>query len=242
MIKAQSIIGKPVLSRADGERLDSVKDVIIGKDHTHVIALIISEGGLFSKPTVVPINNVVNFGKDAVVITDKQAATKADHVPEVAEALDVNKKLGGKAVFSETGEQHGKLADIYFDEKTGSITGVDVTDLGPGSASKQTAFLDMSDVISFGTDAVVISAGAVSKLQGAVASPQGQPAQPVQPEQPAQPEQPEQPAQTAATGAGPDTAPQPDDGAPTTMIGDSARMAEDTAEPGPGAPPDTSRS
>jgi uncharacterized protein YrrD len=165
MIKAQSIIGKPVLSRADGERLDSVKDIIIGKDHTHVIALLISEGGLFSKPTVVPIQSVVSFGKDAVVITESQAATRADHVPEVAAALDMDEKLGGKSVYSETGDQHGKLADIYFDDKTGQITGVDVTDLGPGAASKSVAFLDMGDVISFGADAVVISGAAISKLQ-----------------------------------------------------------------------------
>ena len=173
MIKAQSIIGKPVLSRADGEKLNPVKDIIIGKDHTRVIALLINEGGLFSKPIVVPINNVLSFGKDAVVITESQAAVRADHVPEVAQALEMDEKLGGKAVFSETGEQHGKLSDIYFDEKTGNITGVDVTDLGQGSASKEVAFLDVSDIISFGADAVVITAGAVSKLQAAVVPPAG---------------------------------------------------------------------
>jgi uncharacterized protein YrrD len=170
MIKAQSVIGKPVLSRADGEKLDSVKDVIIGTDHTRVIALLITEGGLFSKPTVVPIESVVSFGKDAVMITDSKAAQRADHVPAVAQALDMDEKLGGKKVFSETGDQHGKLSDIYFDEKTGDLTGVDVTDLGPGSQSKEVAFLDMSDIISFGADAVVITSSAVSKLSASATS------------------------------------------------------------------------
>jgi uncharacterized protein YrrD len=185
MIKGQSIIGKPVLSRADGEKLDSVKDVIIGKDHTRVIALLISEGGLFSKPTVVPIESVVSFGKDAVMITESQAALRADHVSAVAEALDMDEKLGGKKVFSETGDQHGKLDDIYFDEKTGSLLGVDVTDVGEGAASKKVVFLDIGDIISFGADAVVISARAVSKLIEPVASGtsdvanQGQPAAPL---------------------------------------------------------------
>jgi len=171
MIKAQSVIGKTVLSRADGEKLDSVKDVIIGTDHTRVIALLISEGGLFSKPMVVPIESVVSFGKDAVMITDSKAAQRADHVPAVAQALDIDEKLGGKKVFSETGDQHGKLSDIYFDEKTGDLTGVDVTDLGPGSQSKEVAFLDMSDIVSFGADAVVISSSAVSKLSAPTAAP-----------------------------------------------------------------------
>jgi uncharacterized protein YrrD len=171
MIKAQSVIGKAVLSRADGEKLDSVKDVIIGTDHTRVIALLINEGGLFSKALVVQIENVVSFGKDAVVVTDSKVAMRADHVPAVAQALDMDEKLGGKKVFSETGDEHGKLSDIYFDEKTGQLEGVDVTDLGPGSSSKDVAFLDMSDVISFGADAVVITASAVSKLTSSSAPP-----------------------------------------------------------------------
>ncbi len=169
MIKAQSVIGKTVLSRADGEKLNSVKDVVIGTDHTRVIALLINEGGLFSKPMVVAIESVVSFGKDAVMITDSKAAMRADHVPAVAQALDMDEKLGGKKVFSETGDQHGKLSDIYFDEKTGDLAGVDVTDLGPGSSSKDVAFLDISDIISFGADAVVITTSAVSKLTSATA-------------------------------------------------------------------------
>jgi uncharacterized protein YrrD len=221
MIKAQSVIGKPVLSRADGQKLESVKDIVIGKDHTHVIALLIHEGGLFSKPTVVPFANVVSFGKDAVVITESNAATRPDHVPEVAQALEMNEKLGGKAIFSETGEQHGKLADIYFDDKTGSITGVDVTDLGPGSASKSVAFLDISDIISFGADAVVISVDAVTKLQAAIA-----PQHAGAPQAPASEE-------TAPTSAPPIEPP-----APATTDADTARVAADQASPAPAAAPD----
>jgi len=224
MIKAQSIIGKPVLSRADGEKLNSVKDIIIGKDHTHVIALLINEGGLFSKPIVVPINNVVSFGKDAVVITESQAAVRADHVPEVAQALEMDEKLGGKPVFSETGEQHGKLSDIYFDDKTGALTGVDVTDLGPGSASKAVAFLDISDIISFGADAVVINAGAVSKLQTAVAPQQGDSAH--------------APAGEAAISA----AAQPPEPAPGTITSEAARVAAEPAADTSVTPPDSSTS
>ena len=40
-----------------------------------------------------------------MVITDSQAAMRADHVPAVAETLDMNEKLDGKKVYAETGDQ-----------------------------------------------------------------------------------------------------------------------------------------
>jgi len=171
MIKANSVLGKPMLSRADGEKLGSVKDVIVGKDRTRVVALLLSEGGFFSKPTVVPLENVVNFGKDAVVITDSQAVVKADHVPAVAQALEIDQNLTGRKVFSEQGDHYGKLADIYFDEKTGDILGVDVTGVGEGSAAKKTNFIERENIVSFGADALVISAAGASKLSEQVAPP-----------------------------------------------------------------------
>jgi uncharacterized protein YrrD len=168
MINGNSVLGKPVLSRADGEKLDTVKDVIVSTDHTRVIALLLNEGNIFSKPTVVPIENVVSFGKDAVVITDKEAVVRADHVPAVAQALDIDQRFSGRKVFAETGDHKGKLADLYFDEKTGDITGVDVTDVG-GSA-KKSVFLEKGDIISLGADAVVISTAGASRLASEVVS------------------------------------------------------------------------
>ncbi|MEO8285717.1 MAG: PRC-barrel domain-containing protein [Chloroflexota bacterium] len=166
MIKGQSIIGKPVLTRNDGEKLDSVKDLIIGTDHTHVIALLIDEGGLFGKPTVVPIENVVSYGKDVLMVDDSQSAVRADRLPAVAEALEASQKLDGKKVFSETGEEYGRIDDVYFEENGGKIVGVDVADLAHSSSPKTKAYLEVGDVISFGNDAVIISASAAARLVG----------------------------------------------------------------------------
>lgn len=171
MIKANSVLGKPVLSRADGEKLNTVKDVIVGKDRTHVVALLLSEGGLFSKPTVVPLESVVNFGKDAIVITDSQAVVKADHVPAVAQALDINQNFTGRKVFSEDGDHFGKLADIYFDDKTGEIVGVDVTGVGEGNAAKRSNYVEKENIVSIGADALVISVAGASRLTEMVAPP-----------------------------------------------------------------------
>lgn len=170
MLKGKSVIGKSVLSRADGERVAELKDLIIAKDHSRIVALLTDEGGLFSKARAVPIARVVSFGKDAVVITDKGAVEQADTDPTIKESLDSKDRLVGKRVFSESGDAQAVVSDIYFDDTPGSngmsgaIVGLELEGGVLQNSSDGTAYLPFSDIISIGQDAVVIKADAVNAL------------------------------------------------------------------------------
>lgn len=166
MLKGQSIIGKKVLSRLDGQRIDSVRDIVISKDHTRIVALILDEGGLFNPATAVAIENVVSFGNDAVVITDSKTVTRVDHFPAVKEIMDDRDSLVGKQVFSESGNQYGKIEDVYFDESTGSITALEIVGKFVPTARSSAAQLEIGDIVSIGPDAVIINLAAVPKLTG----------------------------------------------------------------------------
>lgn len=169
MLKAQSIIGKKVLSRLDGQRIDSVRDIVISKDHARIVALILDEGGLFSPATAVGFENVVSFGKDAVVITDSKQVVRVDHFPAVKEIMDDRDSLVGKKVFTESGDQMGKIEDVYFDESTGNLTALEISGKLVATARNSSAQLTMSDLVSIGPDAVIINMGAVPKLEAQVA-------------------------------------------------------------------------
>lgn len=164
MLKGKSIIGKNVLSRADGEKIASVKDIIISKDHTRIVALLTDGGGLFSKARMVPMSKVVSFGKDAVVVTDRAADMEAQDDPVVKESLDSKDKLIGKAVFTERGDEQGKVSDIHFDEASHSIVALELSGGVLESAAEGTANLPVEDIISIGQDAVVIKAEAINGL------------------------------------------------------------------------------
>jgi uncharacterized protein YrrD len=168
MLKGQDIIGKKVLSRLDGQRLDSVRDIIISKDHTRIVALILDEGGLFSPATAVAIENVVSFGKDAVVITDSKTVTRVDHFPAVKEILDERETLIGKHVFTESGQQMGKVEDVYFEETTGAITALEVAGKIMPTERSASVQLPVGDVVSIGPDAVIINLAAIPKLEAQV--------------------------------------------------------------------------
>ena len=184
MLKGKSIIGKKVLSRMDGQRIDSVRDIVISRDHSRIVALILDEGGLFSTATAVAIENVVSFGKDAVVITDSKAVTRIDHFPAVKEIMDDRDSLVGKQVFSEAGDQMGKIDDVFFEETTGNITALEVVGKIVPTARNASAQLPVGDVVSIGPDAVIINMAAVPRLEAQV--PGGSP-KPPEPEAAPQP-------------------------------------------------------
>lgn len=169
MLKGQSIIGKKVLSRMDGQRIDSVRDIVISKDHSRIVALILDEGGLFTPATAVGIENVVSFGKDAVVITDSKTVTRVEHFPLVKEIMDDRDSLVGKHVFTEAGEQFGKIDDVYFDESNGNITALEIVGKFVPTGKQSTGQLELGDIVSIGPDAVIINMAAVPRLSGVAA-------------------------------------------------------------------------
>ncbi len=164
MLKGQSVIGKDVLSRADGVKVASVKDLVISKDHTRVVALLTQEGGLFSKARMVPVSKVVSIGKDAVVITDSSADMEAEDDPVVKESLGSKDRLIGKAVYTDRGDEQALVNDIHFDEKTGSIVGLELAGGVLENSPDGTAYLPIEEVISIGQHAVMIRAQAVGAL------------------------------------------------------------------------------
>jgi uncharacterized protein YrrD len=166
MLKGQSIIGKKVLSRMDGQRIDSVRDIVISKDHARIVALILDEGSLFAPATAVAIENVVSFGKDAVVITDSKTVTRVEHFPAVKEIMDDRDSLVGKKVFTEAGNAFGKIEDVFFDEHTGNIMALEIVGKFVPTGKTTSGQLEMGDIVSIGPDAVIINMAAVPRLSG----------------------------------------------------------------------------
>jgi uncharacterized protein YrrD len=173
MRKGKTVIGKDVLSLADGMRLQSVKDLILGEDNDDIVALLVDEGGLLSSSTVVPIEAVNHFGKDAVVIADASAVVSASDYPRVKAILDRKESLVGKRVFTTTGEQLGKVGDMYFDEATGRIVGLEVSGGAVGDLTRGTSYLASEEIKRSGPDVLFVDPSAAETLEAQVGGLQG---------------------------------------------------------------------
>jgi uncharacterized protein YrrD len=135
MQKAKSVIGKDVLSLATGGRIHSVKDILVGAGNDEVVAFLVDEGGLLGTSTVVPYEAIQSIGRDAVVIDQESSVVPAANTPEVKAILDRNNKPVGKPVYTEDGQKMGDIADFYFDDANGRITGFEVSG-GPTGKSR----------------------------------------------------------------------------------------------------------
>lgn len=173
MRKGKTVIGKDVLSLADGMRLQSVKDLILGEGNDEIVALLVDEGGLLSSSTVVPIEAVNHFGKDAVVIADASAVVSASNYPRVKAILDRKESLVGKRVFTTTGEQLGKVGDMYFDEATGRIVGLEVSGGAVGDLTRGTSYLASEEIQRSGPDVLFVDPSAAETLEAQVGGLQG---------------------------------------------------------------------
>lgn len=173
MRKGKSVIGQPLLSYNDGAKVGSVKDLLIGGNNDRLVALLVEEGGLLSSPRAVPLAYVTSFGKDAVVITDLRGIIAADNYPEAAEILSRNDKLLGKKVFTESGEDHGKIDDVFFNDADGRVLGYEVSGGLIENVQKGMSYLPLEDIVNIGPDIVMIRYEAGGALDSQVGGVQG---------------------------------------------------------------------
>jgi len=173
MQKGKSVIGKDVLSLATGVRIHSVKDILIGAGNDQVVALLVDEGGLLGTSTVVPFEAVNSIGRDAVVIEQEEAVVAASSDPEVKAILNRTDKLLGKTVYTEDGQKMGSIADLYFDDASGRITGFEISGGTLGDLARGPSYLDTNEIQIAGRDAVFISRSGGSALEGQVGGIQG---------------------------------------------------------------------
>ena len=173
MQKAKSVIGKDVLSLATGGRIHSVKDILVGAGNDVVVAFLVDEGGLLGTSTVVPYEAIQSIGRDAVVIDQESSVVPAANTPEVKAILDRNNKPVGKPVYTEDGQKMGDIADFYFDDANGRITGFEVSGGLLGNLARGSSYLGADDVTLAGRDVVFVTRSGGENLEGQVGGLQG---------------------------------------------------------------------
>ena len=173
MRKGKSVIGKDVLSLADGAKLQTVSDVIVDPSGQRLVALVVDEGGLMSSAKVVPIEEVTSFGKDAVVVRSHDSIIATNQNQALRDIVDQDEKILGKKVFTVSGDDQGSVGDIYFDERTGTVVGYEVSGGLLGDAAKGTSYLPTDEITTIGVDVIYVEPEVASALDQQVGGIQG---------------------------------------------------------------------
>ncbi len=129
MRKGHSILGLQVISQDSAKSLGKVLDLVFDHDADECIALVLKERGFLglSSAQVVPWNEIVSIGKDAVMVkTEASVVNPAEH-GRLTDVMEREAHLSGTRIVTEDGRDVGNFAEIYIDETTGKTLGYEVS-------------------------------------------------------------------------------------------------------------------
>ena len=120
------------------------------------MGLLADEGGFLASSLVVPIEEVSSFGRDAVVVARRESVIPANQAPEIGSIVARHQSLLGTRVFTETGDDQGKLNDVYFDEPTGRILGFELSGGVFADAAKGMRYVPVEELVRVGPDVAYV--------------------------------------------------------------------------------------
>jgi uncharacterized protein YrrD len=156
MRKGNEVIGKPVVSYSTGRRIDTIKDLIFDQNSNRLLGFLISEGGWFSSPRVLLLQDVLAIGVDAVIISSKDNVFDAKQVPEVSKILEYNNVLKGTRILTTDGRNLGTMVDLYFDNETGVVEGYEVSGGMFADAYSGRSFVPTPKTLKIGKDVAFV--------------------------------------------------------------------------------------
>ena len=231
MKKSVDILGLPVISITEGRELGMSKTLLIDAPNRIVAAITIEDEDWYRGVKLIPYDNVIAVGDDAVTINNSENILTLDAAGDFETLLDDNIRVIGTKAITRTGVIQGNITEIFIGED-GSIEKCEVT-TPEGSTSEVTA----DQVAIFGKEVTVISPeGDVVKKSDAASAPAA-PAVTAPAAEPAAAEPVEETAPAEETPAEEPAAPE-ETAAPEAPAEEPAPAAE---EPAPEAPADEAK-
>ncbi|GGM04592.1 PRC-barrel domain-containing protein [Deinococcus aerophilus] len=165
MIKGNDIIGQHVVAIDSGQRIEGVHDLIFDHQANQVLGLLVDEGGWFRAAKVVPFEAIHSFGEDAIMIDSAAAVTSTRQDDRLADVLDSDIRLIGMTLLTTDGQDLGKIADVYFDEKTGHVEGYEATGGLFSDLSNGRTFVPAPENVQIGEHAAIVPLAVASAMQ-----------------------------------------------------------------------------
>jgi sporulation protein YlmC with PRC-barrel domain len=158
------LMGTQVITRDTGRRLGVVGEVVVDIDRREVVALGLRDNPLTrflpGLPRWMPLDRIRQVGD--VILVDS-----ADSLSETFNPERYSKVINCQ-VITESGQQLGRVLGFSFDIETGELTTLVIGALGVpllGEGVLSTWELPVGEVVSSGTDRIIVYEGAEEKLK-----------------------------------------------------------------------------
>lgn len=126
MIKIGNIIGLPLISTSQGEKIGMVQEVLLNLSKGIISAFVLDKGGFLREKKIVDIDQVKSIGESAITVPAKELQYENDL--EVLKSCVNYKDLMDKPVYTHSGKSLGIIQDIFVNEENGHIVGFEVSE------------------------------------------------------------------------------------------------------------------
>jgi uncharacterized protein YrrD len=163
MHKVSELVGKPIVSAENGERIGKVSDVLLDPQSQHVLALVIA-GGLLHSEHVLLYTDVQTLGTDAVVARSGTGVVGAKEWRQLAVETTRTSMLKHKRVLTTSGRAVGEIRDVVLDDDGG----VEAFELGGSALAgllRRRSTLPHAEGVMIGADAVLVPDETVAAME-----------------------------------------------------------------------------
>lgn len=159
-MKIKDMIGLPVIEIEHGKKIGSVKDIFFNNKWV-LQGILLDTRHWFSSPRIVPWDELVSAGPDAVMIpSSDNVYTLQEDASRMRLAADGG-SLIGLPVMTTNGRNLGKVDDVYLEENMGKqIKGFELTDGLFTDLQEGRKKIPCYENITFGEDAIIVPVNA----------------------------------------------------------------------------------
>jgi len=165
MRKSRKYISMPIISLKEGIQIGTVRSLVVDPASMDIAALVIDQRGWFREQKIIPYAKVKSIGNDAITIDESSNVQKTVSLPGILKLMKERANPIGTRVITESGGVLGLVDEYYIEEITGKILCLEISGKLLESLYKGKALLAIENVVTMGSDVIVVTADAPSKLE-----------------------------------------------------------------------------
>ncbi len=169
-IQAKTLLGRAIVSQADGKVVGHVRDIVFDHDTNEALSLVIAEKDLFGliDAVVVPWRFIRAVSSDVVMVENAQSAMKLRDDARSHGVTQRETVLSGTTILSDKGETLGTLADMFIDTKSGDVVGYVVSGGFLSDTLRGKKFIPAPPGLEIGKDAAIARPTTEAQIKGQI--------------------------------------------------------------------------
>lgn len=151
MKKTREILGLSLICIAQGTEYGKIKQLLIDPDKAKVKYFIIDDGQWYLGAKLLPFDEVMGIGTDAVTTGDQDNIMPFSQVEDALDLIQREVTIIGAKVYTQKGQYIGEVGEYYINEEDGSIAGCEL------AGHQGSEMIPASNIVTYGKGVLVIS-------------------------------------------------------------------------------------